>query len=324
MMLNTVFEFLDRHSSIILTTHHPADADGLGAEKVLSQIIGKKGKEVKIVNSGPVPENFRFLDPSNTIEVWNDVKETLPKEPGLLIVDTADEYNIGDIKEFLPSAREVLVIDHHEPNPFSAFKGLIDSKASSTCELAVELARAADVKITHECALAAYAGIVYDTGFFSYSKTTERTFRAALTLIESGVNPYVVYQELSENGSTGSLLLQKAVLSTMEIHNNGRVAVQVLRKEDLESTGARFEDAENFINIPLKCKDIEVSVLVKENNEGQIRCSLRSKGKINVSKIAQTQGGGGHVSAAGFRSKLGLDETIANILSIISGELGKL
>jgi len=99
------------------------------------------------------------------------------------------------------------------------------------------------------------------------------------------------------------------------------VAVQVLRKEDLETSGARLEDAENFINIPLKSRDIEVSVLIKESREGQIRCSLRSKGNVNVSKIAQSLGGGGHVSASGFKSSVGSGETLAMVLSKITQAL---
>jgi phosphoesterase RecJ-like protein len=117
------------------------------------------------------------------------------------------------------------------------------------------------------------------------------------------------------------LLLQKQVLSTLEIRNEGRVAVQVLRKEDLTATGAYLEDADSLINIPLKSKGIEVSVLVKENLEGQVRCSLRSKGELNVSKIAQSFGGGGHVSAAGFKSSECIEETLTKVLDKITDAL---
>jgi phosphoesterase RecJ-like protein len=115
--------------------------------------------------------------------------------------------------------------------------------------------------------------------------------------------------------------LQKQVLSTLELRNGGRTAVQILRKEDLETSRASIEDAENFINVPLRSRDIMVSVLVKENREGQIRCSLRSKGKVNVSKIAQVFGGGGHVSAAGFKSKAGIEETLSGVLEKITAVL---
>ena len=321
-MFNPVFEFLKKYSSLVLTTHHPADADGLGAEKVFALMARSMGKQVRIINSAPVPDGFRFVDGDGTVEVWAEIKESIPPGPAMVILDTTDEYNIGELRDLIPMVGEVFVIDHHEPNQFCTFGGYIDNSASSTCELAVELAQEAGVKLNRECAQAAYAGLVYDTGFFAYSKTTERTFRTALTLVEAGADPYFVYRELNENGTTGSVLLQKTVFSTLEIHHDGKVATQILRKEDLEKTGARFEDAENFINVPLKSKDIEVSVLVKETKEGNIRCSLRSKGGVNVSKIAQALGGGGHVAAAGFKSSLNIDDTLANVLSIISGELG--
>ena len=322
-MLNAVFEFLDRHSSLIVTTHDPADADGLGAERAFSAVARLLGKQVKVVNSGPTPEKFRFMDPNNTIETWESVKEPLCRQAGLVILDTADEYYIGKLREIIPYVPEVFVIDHHEPNNFCAFNGYIDNTASSTCEMIVEFAQAAGKELTAEVAEAAYAGLVYDTGFFAYSKTTARSFRAALALVEAGVNPYHVYRELNENASVGALRLQKLAFSTLEIHNNGRVAVQLVPKKHLESAAAHLEDAENFVNIPLKSREILVSVLVKESREGKIRCSLRSKGSVNVSKIAQSFGGGGHVSSAGFKSPLSMEETVTAVLEKIAGVMGK-
>ena len=317
-----VFEFLERYSSLIITTHDPADPDGLGAEKIFSLLIKSMGKIVHIVNSGPIPENYRFTDPEAEIKTYADIKENIPRGAALVILDTTDEYNIGEIKEIIPHVPEVFVIDHHEPNQFCTFAGYIDSSASSTVELAVELLIEKGIAINPGHATAAYAGIVYDTGFFAYSKTTERTFRAALALVEAGVIPYMVYHELNESSSAASLLLQKIIFASLEIHNEGRVAIQMFRKEDLESSGARYEDAENFINMPMKCKDMEVSILVKENREGQVRCSLRSKGGVNVSKIAQSLGGGGHVAAAGFKSSLDPAKTCAMILEKVNEALG--
>ena len=322
-MPNGVFEFLDRHSSLILTTHDPADADGLGAEKTFALLAQSLGKQVRVVNSSPTPDKFRFLDPDNTIEAWKTVNRPIDRESALVIFDTADEYHIGDLRQLIPCVAEIFVIDHHEPNSFSSLKGYIDNTASSTCEIVVELAREAGVALTPECARAAYTGLVYDTGFFGYAKTTDRTFKTALALIEAGARPYEVYQELNENTSAGALLLQKIAFSTLEFHHDGRVAVQVLLKKDLESTGAHFEDSENFVNLPLKSREVLVSVLIKQTKEGQTRCSLRSKGTVNVSKIAQALGGGGHVSSAGFRSSLSPDETLTIVLKKIKEEMDK-
>jgi phosphoesterase RecJ-like protein len=314
-MLERVFDFFKKHGSFILTTHEGADADGLGAELVFAQILEKTGKSVRIFNAEKTAGLFAFMDPKGKVEVWDGKKyETLPEKSALVILDTSDEYHIGCLRDLIGRVRETFVIDHHEPAPFSVLSGCIDPTAASTCEIAVEAAESAGIVLDTDTAVAAFAGISYDTGSFAYIKTTGRTFKAALTLIEWGAVPYTVYRELNENFSLGALLLKKQVLSTLEIRAGGRAAVLILRKEDLSTTGANFEDAETFINIPLQAREIAVSILVKENEEGKVRCSLRSKGEVNVSKIAQQFGGGGHVTAAGFKSALSIEETLSRVV----------
>jgi phosphoesterase RecJ-like protein len=314
-MPDQVFQFLERHGSFILTTHDNADADGLGAEQVFACILNRMGKEVHIINTGPVPECFLFMDPDRKIEEWDPSRhKDLPEKSALLILDTADEYNIGRMRDIIGRVKETLALDHHEKNKLSSIPAFVDSSASSTCELAVEIAQAAGLVLDKNTAIAAYAGIIYDTGSLSYIKTTARTFRVCLDLITAGVVPYSIYKSLNESGSMNALLLQKRVLSSLEIHCGGRAAVQILRQEDIKSTGAAFEDAESFVNVPLKAKDIVVSILAKETADGRVRCSLRSKGTVNVSKIARIFSGGGHTTSAGFRSELGIEETLEQAL----------
>jgi phosphoesterase RecJ-like protein len=94
--------------------------------------------------------------------------------------------------------------------------------------------------------------------------------------------------------------LQKAAISSLELAGEDRIAVLKLLKEDFAASGASYEDAEDLVNIPLRDRKIAVSVLFKESLEGRLRCSLRSKGEVNVANIAQAFGGGGHRTAAGF------------------------
>jgi len=314
-MFEKLFEFIARHKSFIISTHDLADADGLGAELAFAHIIKTLKKQPHIINASPIPSNFTFIDPEKMIEVWDEEKHSnLAKKSALLIVDTSEEYHIGQIKNILETVQEVFVFDHHEPALQSPLTGFIDSTAASTSELAIEAATEAGITLDIMSAIAAYTGIVYDTGYFAYSKTTSRTFAAALKMVELGVNPYETYLNLSESASSGSLLLQKKVLSTLDVFSNGRIAVQILRKEFLEETGSHFEDADGFINLPMKSKDIAVSIMIKENVEGKVNCSLRSRRTVNVSQIAQAFGGGGHASAAGFRSKLGIEQVISETL----------
>jgi phosphoesterase RecJ-like protein len=310
-LLEKVLTFIGEYDSFILTTHDPADPDGLGAELTFAHILKTMGKEFRIINASPVAPVYKFIDKDNLVETWDrDTHNALLEKSALLILDTSDEYTLGNMRETIGLAREAFFLDHHEPPPQSVLHGVQDSGAAATSELAVEIAINAGVELDEQTASAAYAGLAHDSGFFCFPKTTGRSFGLALYLVNRGAIPNRVFHELSQSASTNAILLQKRVLSSLELAAGNRVAVQVMRKEDLLDTGACFEDAENFINVPLKAKDIAVSILIKENVEGKVRCSLRSKGKVNVSKIAQGFSGGGHVTAAGFRSSLDLEETL--------------
>jgi len=319
-MTDKLKAFLERHKFFILTTHDPADADGLGAQLVLACILRELGKQFRIINSSPIPEQFKFMDRQGIIETLDTEKHNaLPEQAAVIMADTADLHNIGQMRDLVCRAKEVFIIDHHEVMSASHFSGICDSTAASTCEMAVELAAAMGVVIEDGAAFAAYTGMVYDTGFFAYQKTSARSFRAAITLLELGVNPTGAYQKLCENTATRSLLLQKKAFASLEIHCNGRAASQVLRLEDFAETGAVNDDSDGFVNAPLRARDIVVSVMVKESRKGKVKCSLRSKGNIDVSRIAHDFGGGGHVNAAGFKSDLNVDQTLALTLTKITG-----
>ncbi|MDR1248136.1 MAG: bifunctional oligoribonuclease/PAP phosphatase NrnA [Treponema sp.] len=314
----TITDFIAQNTRFVLTTHDTPDADGIGAEIALAFILEKLEKEALILNASPIPERFRFMDPLNKAGIWDQEKHGgLPGAWALIILDTSDEFHTGAMKEVIPLFKETMTIDHHELNPRSAMRGYIDPAAAATCELIMEIAAYFNQTLDSAAATAAFAGLSYDSGSFAYSKTTARTFKAAQTLVAAGAKPYEIHGFLNENDSTAALLLQGRVIAGLTLHCGGKAALMTLGPEDLAVTGALFEDAESFVNIPLKSKGVLVSILLKETGEGKIRCSLRSKGAVNVSKIAQQFSGGGHALAAGFRSDASLEETINQVLEKI-------
>jgi phosphoesterase RecJ-like protein len=262
------------------------------------------------------------MDPQGLVEEWDTAQHgSLPETSAMILVDTADVRTTGQMETVIGRAKEVFVIDHHEPGPNPVLRGIVDSTAASTCEMTVELSKDMGVAIDPSAAFDAYIGIAYDTGFFAYPKTGTNTLNAALTLLEQGVQPNDVYRLLHENSSIESLLLQKRALAAMTLHCNNRVAVQVLRLADFAAVGALPEDAEGFVNFPLKARDVAVSVVFKEGVDGRTRCSLRSKGHINVAQIAQEMGGGGHVNASAYKSTIDIERAMAITLEKIAGRL---
>jgi phosphoesterase RecJ-like protein len=265
-----------------------------------------------ILNADPTPRKFGFLDADRMIGVL-EREDQLPPDIGdfsLLMLDTNDINNIGQVATLvLPRVRDHFIIDHHEQEEDTLAGNLILKSASSTAEILYQLMRAMNITIDFPIAQALFTAIVYDTGSFIYPKTTSLTFEIARNLVATGVDPNFVYAKIYESNSISALVLQSRVLSTLELAYENHVAILTMRREMIIDSGANYEEADQLINIPLKSEEVRVSVFFKENLEGLLRCSMRSKGNINVSEIAQLFGGGGHKTAAGFKCRETLEAT---------------
>jgi phosphoesterase RecJ-like protein len=266
--------------------------------------LRKLGKTARILNADPAPHKFAFIDPGDEFEVLMR-KEQIPKdigEYGLFILDVNDINNIGQVATLiLPRVKEYFIVDHHDSETVQLSKNHIEQNASSTCEILYLLFREMNLELDLPIAQALYMGILYDTGSFIYPKTTAVTFDIAHDLVSLGVQPNMTYVNVYESNSISSLVLMSKVLATLELHYDNHVAVQTMTQDLLREAGAIYEESDLLINIPLRSGDVRVSVFFKENLEGVKRCSLRSKGNIDVASIAQSLGGGGHKTAAGFK-----------------------
>lgn len=324
MTIEEAAVFLAARDGFILSSHESPDADGLGAEYALAAALRSIGKRVSIINAEAYAPAYGFIDSGGII---GTLASSAPSEEEIaastaVLLDTNDVMFAGDVTDrIIAKARDVLIIDHHEAkgSPAAALCSL--PGASSTCEMVYRISKAMGCAISPDAARALFAGIVYDTGSFAYSKTSAGTFEAALDLVRCGAVPSEVHSALYESSEVSVLLLRKAVLATLELHSGDRVATQTMTAAMIASTGSAYQDAEGLINIPLQAAAVEVSLFFKENEEGTLRCSLRSKGRVNVAQIAQNFGGGGHKSAAGFKSPLPLEAIKQRLLSLVASEL---
>jgi phosphoesterase RecJ-like protein len=303
MAIQTALNFINANSRIIVTTHDAPDGDGLGSAYALARGLALMGKECAVVLSRPAPEKFSFIDVKGIIR--NIADGPLPKEmqsAACVVVDTNDSLNLGSFGDrVLPSVGRRFFIDHHQPLARTPFKGWIDTKAAASAEMVFDILKSLQVRIEPDMAAALLTGIVFDTGSFIYARTSPRTFKTAYELRILGASPSDIHHRLYECSSSAALMLMKAAISSLELRADGRIACMTLGRGDFEASGALYEDAEGLINMPLSAQDVEVSLLIKESPENGLRCSLRSKGKINVATIAQRFGGGGHTTASGFR-----------------------
>jgi len=316
---DSLSHFIKSHDKFILTVHETPDGDALGSECAMLMMLEKLDKKVLLFNADPSPEKYLYLQGADRITILKSEAQ-LPKdieEYVLLILDTNDIHNIGQVADLLlDRVQEYFIVDHHESDEDIILDNHIEEAASSTCEILYQLAQVLAIPVDLPFATALFTGIMYDTGSFIYPKTSTRTFEIAHSLMKSGVIPNYIYRKIYESNSISALRLQSQVLSTLELFFDQQVATQTMTREMIAACGAKYEEADTLINIPLKSERILVSIFFKENEEGILRCSLRSKDEINVAEIAQLYGGGGHKTAAGFKSIWPLDTIKQKVLDM--------
>jgi len=315
-LFKTFDEFVERWKHFVITSHVDPDADATGSEYGLYHALLKRNKSAVILNATEPDPKFTYFQTEDVFHTIHQM-QFLPKDDfALIIVDTGDIDHIGHIADLiLPKAKEVFIIDHH--NVGSAkdlYPSIVVSERAATAEIIYELYRHWNLDISTDVAFGLFTGMVFDTGSFIYPKTSKRTFEIAQYLMDLGVKPKEVHSQLYERLTPERLKLLADVQSGMELISDNKIAIQSLTQETLKRTGATMADADNMINYPLKCTTVVVSVFFKELEDGTTKISLRSKGNFDVGQFAQVWGGGGHINAAGFAWKEGIDQTKIKVI----------
>lgn len=299
---------ISARNSFTIACHINPDADTLGSAIALAMALESMGKRALVYSRDGVPANYRFLPG------YERVTSELPSDaPGTLILLDCNAPNRAALEnaEFAYS----MVIDHH--NTESDFGDIrhIEPTASSTGLLVHRLIAELGARLTTEMATNLYTAMALDTGTFRYSNTDASTLRAASELVEAGADPGYVSNRLYNSWSEGRFGLFKAYISSVEDH--GRLRLGRITQQMLAQAGTEMNDTEHFVNYPLLVDSVTVSVLMKEQTAGTWRCSLRSKGAINVAAAAEALGGGGHKNAAGCTALGTFDEVRARLIDLL-------
>src|SRR6266436_4102939 len=267
-MLSQVVELIENKDRFAITSHIRPDGDSLGSSLGLFWLLRALDKDVEVIMRDPAPHSYQRLPGADTIRVTPAVDRSYD---GVFVIECSDIDRPGliDLEQ-----QFVVNIDHHSTTELFGTVNWIDSTASAVGEMIYNLCKATGVRVTKEIAECIYTALLTDTGSFHYSK----------------------------------IELLSQVLSTARRDETGHVAWMRQTLEMQERTRASDEDADGFVNYPLAVGDVEATALFKECAPGIYRTSLRSKGDVNVAKIAEQFGGGGHRNAAGCTLKGDWDE----------------
>jgi phosphoesterase RecJ-like protein len=329
--LNTAaLELMNTSKRVFITTHLRPDGDACGCMRAMMEGLSALGKDVRPLLLSPLPGWYESMFEHKVPVLGNDIKKEelagrFADVDLIIIVDTNSLVQLPGLEEWFKAARaggkKFLVIDHHVTGDNLGDVELIDNAASAAGEIVYDLFRAVHWEITRVVAEAIFIAISTDTGWFKYANADSRIFHTAADLIQIGVKPNDIYRRMYQSFTPSRLKLMTRMLEHLELHENARVATQYILRKDFDETGSSGPDTENLIDECQRIQTVEVAAIFVELSDGRFRCSLRSKGKVDVRKVAQKFGGGGHTLASGVNLQGPLDTAKTAILHEIAEQL---
>ncbi len=283
--------------NIVICSHVNPDGDSIGS--LLSLGLGLKSisKKVCMISEDGVPKKYRKLYGANRIK-----KTTTQKYDLAIAVDCGTKEILGSNfgKVFKP-AKKILEIDHHEFRVPFGNVSLIDTSAAAVGELIFLLLRGLKVNITKHIAESILTSLIVETDSFRLPKVRAFTFEVCEYLLDRDIDYYKLSDMIFWSKNKKAAMLSGISMSRCKFLSNGRIVWSIIHKEDFSKIKGQDEDVDTVADEMRSIQGVKITVFFREKNDKFFRVSLRSKGKINVAKLAESYGGGGHFDVAGCK-----------------------
>jgi bifunctional oligoribonuclease and PAP phosphatase NrnA len=314
---NGALDALRAADEVVLACHVNPDGDALGSLLALSlglRRLGKKTLPTWGTADLKVPHSYGFLPGVDSLVDPGELPENAVT---FVALDCGAADRLGDLEKYAIDTSTLINIDHHPGNDDFGTHNLVVTTVSSTAELVARLLQDLEVEIDRDIATCLYTGVVTDTGRFQYSNSTPETLRLAADLLERGIDAQAVAQEVFESSPFNFLKLIGRVLDRAVLIEDEAFVYSWFTRADLEETGVPFDETEKLIDLVRQTRAARVAAMFKENDEGNFRVSLRSKGPESVGAIARELGGGGHELAAGLTAD-SVEQGVADIRRLLA------
>ena len=305
-------EALHAPGPVLICGHARPDGDAIGSVMAMAAALRALGRPVRTVSGDPAPPSLLALPSMDTFEITSDVDAT---GTTVVVMESGSLARTGIVG--LDRGSAVLNIDHHLGNTSYGTVNWFDESAAACVEMVADAIDALGVTWTPEIATHLYLGLLTDTGGFRHSHIAARSFELARRCVLAGADPVYIGQVAYDSFSLGRVRLIGELLHGMRIDADGRVAVLTLTPDVHVRAGSTPDETEGLINLPFTAQDIRAVCLLRNDEDGVTRVSLRSKGSIDVRAIAQRFGGGGHTNASGFTATASLAEVRETLLPLL-------
>lgn len=312
--LDQILKALREGMSFCLSGHQNPDADVVGSELAMASLIDRlgPGKKIDIANAGHPPKSLSFLPGFNTVKSVDKVDGTYDVA---IVFECSGQDRMGNVIDLAKQAKTVINLDHHLHNPNFGTINLVEPTTSSTAELIFKIIEHSKLPITKAEATCLWAGLTADTGWFRYGNTNTQSMEIAGKLLATGLPISDIAEKMYMSRTHAAIKLLGWVLSNMRLFHQDRVAMLTIPIEIYEKLGAGPDDVEEIVNHGLKIDSVLVSVLIKEKSPDLVKASLRSKGNIDINRVARQFGGGGHKNASGMAYNGTMEDAERKILA---------
>lgn len=315
-----IAELIRRSDNFLIASHANPDGDALGSSVALGHILSALGKTFCLYNATPLAAQYDWLELPATLH------NTLAGAEfnWILVLDCGAPQRVGDELYKVMGTRPVANIDHHLGNPDFGQFNWVDDHYPAVGAMIADLADELEVPLIGPLAEAVYLGIATDTGFFTFDNTTPEVMELAARLIRLGLSPGRVNANIRNQWAVNRFKLWGESLSTTELFYEGQVAVVQVTQGMFARTGTTGSDCEEIVNFLRRLRGTRAAVILREEEDGSYKFSLRSSGADNVQSVAALFGGGGHRNAAGgnirqdiLSAKMHLVEALGESLGLV-------
>lgn len=320
--IGELHKLIDTNGFFVLTCHAGPDGDAIGSTLAMAHYLKALGKEAQVIVPDAYPDFLAWMPDSQEIVRFDKHRAKAELLLGAADVIFALDYNglkrVDDMGPVIAcsKARKVLIDHHLAPDDFCELSFSYPA-LSSTCELVFRIIymMGGYEKLTKQACECIYAGMMTDTGAFTYSCSHQDLYVIISMLMQKGINKERIYNKVYNNYSEGRLRMMGYVLyEKMRVFTACHAALITLSRDEMNRFNFIKGDTEGLVNIPLQMKGICFSAFLREDTEKPlIRVSLRSQGTFPCNKFAEQYfGGGGHLNASGGQYHGTLDEAIAH------------
>lgn len=312
-------ELIDRSEKIAVASHLNPDGDNLGSVTAMVGMLKKLGKEAIFVLDDIIPNSFKFLPNLDSAKNPKDLREDFDL---FIALDSSDLNRMGpNVSRIFKNSKKTINIDHHFSNDNFASLNIVDDKSPATCELLARIFESLDFELNKNIATSLFTGISTDTGSFKYDSINSNTFIIASELFKYDININEITVNIYQSRTKSKTDLLIKSMNSIEYFCDNKIAVVYVTKDDMTKTNAEKSDADGIVEFVRDIDTVELAVLLKEKDDC-IRLSLRSKSKIDCTKIASQFNGGGHVRASGGTiNHLNLEKAKNDVIEVAKKQL---